>query len=462
MLMRRDDRGTSSPFAFAIAGVILLAVIGSLLVATQIGPGDAGGLQEEVRRGDAESLLDILMESSGVGWESGPDSLTSVGIRADNGSGLDLARLQSMHGALYDASANGKLDYNETLALLGLDPDSGARFHLRIAPVGLQAVLTEDLSGIRTAYIGDFTGVDTSFAVPLGTPQEMIDAAIADIEADIELVAVTERDALVQLGLGYNDQIHLLDMDIDAGIPPVPAVPLDTLVDPALLEGDVFPDQKQYLDLVLPSRLNEYEVLVVGSNIDHSTLTSNAVKSTIEDWVLAGGTLLVFGSDSQSFQWMEAIIGVGIETANGGAYAPDVDHPVLKEPHPLDWPSYNTFEQAWGGKTGGQNNFDETFQHVISDEDGDVLAISLDGAFGDGRIFLSTFRPADIADEINLGESMNLINNLVVYADRSHLFLDYGPAPPQDQSVGAASRISHVWDNELGQVPVRVTVLVWG
>ncbi len=463
MPLHRDTNATSSPFAFAVAGVILLAIIGTLLLATQTGPRDATGLEEQVRRGDAESLLDLFMESQGVGWESGADGLTSLGIRADNGSGLDLARLQAFHGALYDASANGKVDYNESLALLGLSPDDPRRYHLRIAPVGLQTVLSEDLSGIRTAYIGDFTNVDTSFNVPLGTPEAMIQAGRDGVNAKIELVATTERDALTQLGLGYDDKIHLLDMSLTAGTPPIPAVPLATLVDPNLLAGDVFPDQKQYLNIVLPSRLAGYEVLIIGSNVDHSALTSAAVKSTIQTWVDGGGTLIVFGSDSQSFQWLESTLGVGIETANGGSYAPDVDHPLLKEPYPLDWPAYNTFNQAWGGKTGGNSdNFDETFQHVIASGDGDTLAVSRDGAFGDGRIFLTTFRAADIANDISLAESMNLINNLVVYSDRSHLFLDYGPAPPQDQSVGAASRTSHVWDADLGQVPVRVTLLVWG
>ncbi len=463
MALRRDAQGTSSPFTFAIAGVILLAVIGTLLVATQMGPRDVTGSTEQNRRGDAESLLDLIVESQGVGWAGGADSVTSLGLRAQNGSGLDAAHLQALHGALYDATANGKLDYNETLLLLGLDPAGGQRFHLRIAPVGLQAVLTEDLSGIRTAYIADFLNLPASFTVTVGTPEQMVAAAEASVETAMEPVALAERDALVQLGLAFDDQIHLTNLNIQAVAPPLPGVPLSTLVPAGLLEGDVFPDQKQYLNLVLPARLSEYEVLVVGSNVDHSSLTSNAVKDTITDWVDAGGTLIVFGSDSQSFQWLEATLGVGIETANGGAYAPDVDHPLLKEPYPLDWPAYNTFEQAWGGKTGGGGkNFDATFQHVISEDDGDVLAVSLEGAYGEGRIFLSTFRAADIANEIDLQEAMNLINNLVVYADRSHLFLDYGPAPPQDQSVAAASRTSHIWDPELGQVPVRVTILVWG
>ncbi len=463
MVHRRDDRGTSSPFTFAVAGVILLAVIGTLLVTTQSGSNNVVGSEEQVRRGDAGSLLDVMMESDGVGWEGGADSVTRIGIRAENGSGLDAVRLQAMHGALYDATANGKLDYNESLALLGLDLDGGQRFHLRIAPVGLQAVLTEDLSGIRTAYVGDFVNVDTTFDVATGTPDQMAQDARAAVETAAALVVPVERDALIQLGLGFDDRIHLTGMDIDAGIAPLPSVPLNTLVAPSLLVGDVYPDQKQYLDTVLPGRLAEYEVLVIGSNVDHSSLTGNAVKSGVTDWVNGGGTLIVFGSDSQSFQWLEATLGVGIETANGGAYAPDVDHPLLKEPYPLDWPAYNHFDQAWGGKTGGGGkNFDATFQHVISGDDGDVLAVSLEGAFGEGRIFLSTFRAADIANEIDLQESMNLINNLVVYADRSHLFLDYGPAPPQDQSVAAASRVSHLWDPELGQVPVRVTILVWG
>ncbi len=466
MGLRKDAEGASAPFGFAIAGAILLLIIGALLLTGQQAGLERTSSDEQNLRQEAESIADLVVDSKGAGWESGADSLTQMGLLKQNGSGIDLARMAAFKGAVFDASNNGKVDYNESMLLLGLDPDGTKQFHIRIAPVALNQALATNLGGIKTMYIGDWkSSVDMDPVVALDTDENMAADARGQIGADIETVAITERSAIDTLGLDFDDRIHILNAGVEGGLPPLPGTPIEALVtDPTdLLSGDVYPDQKQYLDFQIPARINDYKVLVVGSNVDHSALTSNAVKSTIEAWVISGGTLIVFGSDSQSFQWLESLMGVGIETANGGAFAPDVDHPVLREPHALDWPAYSNFGQAWGGKQGGgNNNFDDQFQHVIQGDDGDVLAISKDGAYGTGRVFLSTYRPADIANEISLQESMNLVNNLVVYSDRQHLFLDYGPAPPQDASVGAAYRTSHVWDPDFGQIPVRVSVLVWG
>jgi hypothetical protein len=50
---------------------------------------------------------------------------------------------------------------------------------------------------------------------------------------------------------------------------------------------------------------------------------------------------------------------------------------------------------------------------------------------------------------------------MVLYHDRSNLYLEYGPTVPTDVGVSHAVRLSHLWDHDIGQVPVRVEVLYW-
>lgn len=444
---------------FAIGGGILIAIIGTLLLTTQYVGVDTQQSDDQNLRSQAKELVGLLADSSGAGWGSGAENATEMGLLNANGSGIDTSRLAAMKGAGYDAAVNGKLDYDETMALMGLDPDGTTQFHVRVAPIGLQRLLSGDLSGIPTAYIGDYVNPDTNLDISLALDAQMVADAREEIDSEMSTDAALERRAITELGLGFDNQTNLVEWDVEVDLGPGPDIDLNTLlVDPLMLDGDVFPDEKVVLDAIIADVVDEYDIIIIGANVDHSTLTSNAFKGEIEDFVYDGGMLVVFGSDDQSFQWLQPILAVGIETANGGAYAPDVDHPLLKEPHALDWPAYDGFGQTWSGN----QDFEELFQHIISDEeDGDMLAISMDGAFGDGTVFLSTYRPADIAESISLQEAMNFLNNIAVYKDRSHLYLDYGPSPPQDASIGAASRITYVWDPSLGQVPVRLSVLVW-
>ncbi|MCA1811013.1 MAG: hypothetical protein LC623_03260, partial [Halobacteriales archaeon] len=154
--------------------------------------------------------------------------------------------------------------------------------------------------------------------------------------------------------------------------------------------GDVYPDVKGYIDANLAGRLAGYDLLVVGSGVDQSSLTANAVKSAIRDWVLAGGTLVVLGSDKSNYQWMQPLFDSGIKTANGAASAPDPSHPLLQEPHTLDWPNYNDHSLGWDIKTDG-------FSDVIVKDGQDVMAVSDDGSLGSGRVILTTYLPREIA-----------------------------------------------------------------
>ena len=84
------------------------------------------------------------------------------------------------------------------------------------------------------------------------------------------------------------------------------------------------------------------------------------------------------------------------------------------------------------------------------------MAISKDGAFGAGRILLTTFLPREIAGSLGVGEAMGFIENIVLFADHTNLYLEYGPAAPLGNPVSIAVRQSWLWDETLGQVPVRL------
>jgi hypothetical protein len=280
---------------------------------------------------------------------------------------------------------------------------------------------------------------------------------------------IYERQALRSLGVDFTDRVY-----ITAGNPailvdyafPLPDKPLmtvlNTLYGITILEGDVYPDDKTYLEAVLAGRLSQYDVIVVGSGVDHSKLTKNAIKDGVRDWVLAGGTLIVLGSADKSTSWLSPLLNAGISTVNGAPIAPDIGHPLLNEPNELDWVSYDTHDSGWDIQdTGGVAAYDD-FSHVVIQGAEDVLAVSKAGSFGDGRVILTSYYPRDISPSISQTEANHFIENMVSYADRSALYLDYGGTVPVDETVALAVRQSWLWDDVYGQVPVRVEVLTWG
>ena len=361
-------------------------------------------------RAGAESLADVLLGSPGIGWELGADGLLRLGLVNPNGTGLDADNLQLMRGGTFNASANGLLDYDEATSGLGLSSDEN--FHLRVYPPALKEILGEaDLSHIQAAYIGDWASLPSTTTLPISEEYAVNDTR-AQVDAVQSAISTAERQSIGTLGMDYNDFVHLATDEIDAivDLPILPDIDLLDFATEELLYGDVFPDDKQYLTDVLPSRINEYDMLFVGSTVDHESLTSNAVKDGIRDWVLAGGSLVVFGSDSQSFQWLQPMFQVGTTTVNSGAFAPDVSHPILLEPNELAWSDYEYYGLGWDIKDQGSGAHYDDFQHIIQDDGEDVLAVSVDGAFGTGRIYLSTFRPGDIAD--TLGCSTNPVDEL--------------------------------------------------
>jgi hypothetical protein len=418
----------------------------------------------------AGGLADLLVGSPGVGWGSGADHVSRLGLEAANGSGLDPASLEALRGAQATSQSDGKVDYSDALASLGLPASGPAGFHLRVYPVGLTTLYNQTLSAMRIGYIGDFSPL-ASVSISSTTAQSQM-AAQANVQLNTSLGGNTllERQALRALGVHFTDRVYLTTATSPVqvtttttvlGVTTTTSSPLLTVLNVPLLEGDVYPDTKSYLDAVLVGRLNNYDAIIVGSGVDHNTLVTGATKNAVRDWVLAGGTLIVLGSDDKSTNWLNPLFTAGVSNVNGAPTAPDATHPLLSDPYALAWTSYDSHAQAWDLASAGTTVYSE-FSHVVIQGGGDVLAVSHEASFGSGRILLTTWRARDVASSLGLLEAEHMFANFLIYADRSPLYLDYGGTVPADLPVALAVRQSYLYDAVLGQVPVRVEVLAWG
>lgn len=449
-------------FSFLVAGTLFVTAMGAVLLETsRLGFGASDQAAQGSLERESRDLMDTLLSSPGIGWEQGADQIERLGLGAPGGRGLDPERLEALRESKIDADGqNGKVDYAEAALSLGLDPDDGTQFHIRMHPVGLSTIMTQQsLSGLKTAYLGDWSNLP-SVTADYNASMEVI---VADADARLNQSAgdwpLHERAVLKVLGLSFRNHVYMEqpsepDVFVDvAGI----EQPITGVVLPEYLRGDVYPDEKNYLDAVFADRLPTYDLLVVGSGVDQSALTTAGTKYAIRDWVLAGGILMVMGSEAQNVQWLRPLFDAGVTTANGGVWAPDTDHPVLKVPDELNWGTYDNHGLAWDI----DDKDKDKFTHIVTAGNDPILAVSTDGSFGDGRLFLTTYRPGEVSDQQSIQEATSFLHNMVVYADRSDLYLEYGPGVPGGAEVAAAARVSHIPDELLGQVPVRVEVLTW-
>lgn len=232
--------------------------------------------------------------------------------------------------------------------------------------------------------------------------------------------------------------------------------------------GDVFPDTKRALDDDLPDRLLDanglprydlVDTLVVGSNVDHSAMTSGAAKHAVRDWVLGGGSLIVLGSADQQVQWLQPLFHAGIQSSSGGLSTPDETHPLLHVPDDLDYESYDHRDRTWRFTSGAEQYFTD-----VREQDSDpILTVSDPGDFGDGNIILTTWTPYDLVGAgagTSQLESLRLINNLLNIGYRT-LYLDYGPPIPEEVVVVPATNKATILHPQLGLVTLDLVVYVF-
>lgn len=448
------EEAVGQVLSFLIGGVLLMSFIGTALVATSGIGAHESGTSIEIQ---STTMAKMLVDSAGIGWDAHSGHVMRLGFAQADGRSLDVTSLDALRGANLAADpTNGVVDYEEAKASLDMEAWD---FRVTVAPIGLADELAAmDLSGIRTAYIGSWASAPSALVVD---DAHRVQAARVSVDATMAGVAATERQALVALGLGFDNEVELGSLALDVHVDGSPKKHITETSTPESLYGDVFPDQKQYLVGMLPTRLAHYDLLVVGSGVQHPALTSDEVKNAIRDWVVDGGTLLVLGSDSQSTQWLQPLFHVGTTNVNGGAYAPHTTHPMLREPHELSWQEYGTPAKAWDIRDQGAQAHEDDFDHVIMASDGDLLAVSRPGAFETGTIMLTSYQPGNLPAGLGLSQTQAFLHNMIVFMDRSHLYLEYGAMPPHGVEIGSAVRHNLLHDDALGLVPVRIHVLVW-
>lgn len=241
--------------------------------------------------------------------------------------------------------------------------------------------------------------------------------------------------------------------------------------------GDVFPDVKEVMNNELSgwlldgasASLEDYNVLVIGSGVDHQSMTSNAITDAVELWVEAGGTLIVFGSAQQSVQWLSNLFASSIETASGGLYTPDIDHPVLETPNDLEYGNFQRLS-TWSFQPAERTKFTHVLKQGPGADDPDLLAVSDAGSFGRGRIALTGFQPYSLTanqatacptplTSTDACPSLQFIQNLLTQAYRE-LFLDYGPAVPSGSANAVSTRMGVVHHPDLDQ-DIILTIQVY-
>src|ERR1041385_8090583 len=194
--LRWDISAAAQAVAFLTAGAIFLAAVASLLAVSRNANVQHDRADQAGEGMQAGGLADLLVGSPGVGWGSGADHVSRLGLEAANGSGLDPASLEALRGAQATSQSDGKVDYSDALASLGLPASGPAGFHLRVSPVGLTTLYNQTLSAMRIGYIGDFSPL-ASVSISSTTAQSQM-AAQANVQLNTSLGGNTllERQAL--------------------------------------------------------------------------------------------------------------------------------------------------------------------------------------------------------------------------------------------------------------------------
>ena len=185
----------------------------------------------------------------------------------------------------------------------------------------------------------------------------------------------------------------------------------------------------------------EYDMLIVGSEADHSAFTPNQVKNGVRDFVDEyGGRLLVLGGqeDIGDIQWLDRLFDVGVGGGAGGLAVPDTTHPLLTLPNELSFEDYAEPTNLY------TLDDDEAalFSMIIGEsENAQALAVAREGAFGsgtstDGSVMLSAYMPY----EFDPDETARFFANAVVYGKFHYLYLEVGPPIPDGEAVASAAR----------------------
>ncbi len=258
-------------------------------------------------------------------------------------------------------------------------------------------------------------------------------------------------------GPAVRPETTFIDRLVQQFDPNVMLPPFDHSTIPYQAEGDILPDVRSVLSQALPplllapggtATLDLYNVLVIGSDVDLFALLDPTTIASIEAWVRAGGLVIVLGGGDLAL-WASTFLGGVLLDAPDEAEVLDADDPLLTVPNRLMPERYDTGEKGWFFPAG-----EDGIEVVVASGDGAVVAATLPGAIGDGRVILSSWTPYDATgagvtafDPLSLTgdeDGLRILQNFlgVAYDD---LNLDYGPSVPSGRPVATTSRLVTVW-----------------
>ncbi len=188
-----------------IAGTIVIASISAVLYTIRTDVLDDSAVSDPADQAEADALLDILMDSAGLGWGNGVQNVTRLGLA--NGTGLDLEKMSAVEGGRYGSTyGSGGMDYDTARAGLGLDATRD--FHVRVYPIDLGQDHLALLSDMETAYIGDWEEL-AEVVVQLGTEEQMSSSAQSSLNTTMGSGTSGERQLLTDLGVDFKDRVYI-------------------------------------------------------------------------------------------------------------------------------------------------------------------------------------------------------------------------------------------------------------
>lgn len=491
MSHRLDEEAVGQTIAFLVAGVVFIGSIGGILFHTATMPISSDAAEHSLLKGEAASILDMLAQSPGIGMEDGPETFERFGLLDPETKALrqDLVVQLCGTGSNGD-SDDARIDYGRIMLSLGLAADDGLQFHLQILPTKVPAV---DVSNMRTAYIGHMApGLDlvppyahSTAIIEDGIFWRPSDEYVEQLDAHFSVTALSERATLDRMGVSHKQMPDAYASSVEGLVEAVPGLPVAASLVYAeeTLHGDQYFDHETYLSETLAHRVDEYDLILIGTDVDHDQLTPLA--GPIRDWVMAGGKLLMLGTSgsegtSATPDWLEPLISQGTPVSN----VPADDHPIFKSHYRL---APDQFKGSASFTFVENGIMDNVLPH---DGQGSYLALSRCGSLGSGFVarlstteaenlmyhdYGSTFQCAPAPGALRMEMCLEnsdaefvaaepaeaVLQNAIAYGHLQDIYMDLGPPiPPQTETAHAMRIIS--FDHPVhGSVPMQVHLFAW-
>lgn len=492
-----DDTAAAQSLSFLVAGVVFIASIGTVLFVSSSLPHDEDAAGQAALHNSAASILAMLADSPGVGMENGPENYERFSLMDPAGQALnhDVA-LHLCRAATVGDHDDGRIDYSSVSRSLGLDPDDGAQFHLSLTPAEIPDT---DFSTMRVAYIGQLQpgtgltgpGISTT-AIAYGTSYTYPGGNyVQQLDSHFSATALSERETIQAMGVDHKPMPDAYGSTVEGTVELIPGVPLAASLyfDEEILHGDEYFGHVQHIQETLANRLGVYDLLIVGTHVDHSALTPLA--PVLGPWVAAGGKILVLGTDdsdgtSSSPDWLQPLIASGTSSQDGQSLATGSIHPIFTSFYRLD-------PDAFRGSAPFQVQTPMIMENVLPAElpDTSYLTVSRCGSLGDGllarlsytdaddlqyheyqpkcvvdvpRKLLGQFTPCVDENNPDLGianSAKELLQNLAAYGNNQALYLDFGPDVPPGSAVAHQMRLIAYEHPDHGAMSMEAHVFVW-